>query len=187
MSDLTPALLERSAACELCGAEDGLDAVLVLPTDGEDADRAVLACGTCREAIDEPMASAAHFRCLTGSIWSEVGAVQVLSWRLLQKLRAETWAADALDGAWLEDDRRRWAEDDGLGDVVITKDSNGTVLEEGDSVTLIKDLDVKGANFTAKRGTMVKNIHLTGNADLVEGRVGGSVIVLRTEFLKRQG
>ena len=65
------------------------------------------------------------------------------------------------------------------------KDSNGTLLTEGDSVTLIKDLKVKGSSLTLKRGTMVKNIRLTNSASEVEGRAGGSTMVLKTEFLKK--
>ena len=65
------------------------------------------------------------------------------------------------------------------------KDSNGTLLVEGDSVTLIKDLKVKGSSLTLKRGTMVKNIRLTNSAGEVEGRAGGSTMVLKTEFLKK--
>ena len=64
------------------------------------------------------------------------------------------------------------------------KDSNGTLLAEGDSVTLIKDLKVKGSSLTLKRGTMVKNIRLTNSAGEIEGRAGGSTMVLKTEFLK---
>ena len=66
------------------------------------------------------------------------------------------------------------------------RDSNGTILNEGDSVTLIKDLKVKGTSVTLKRGTLVKNIRLTGdpaeiecNAEKVKG------LVLRTEILKK--
>ncbi|TRC98768.1 alkylphosphonate utilization protein [Mesorhizobium sp. WSM4303] len=66
------------------------------------------------------------------------------------------------------------------------KDSNGTPLSEGDSVTLIKDLKVKGTSVTLKRGTLIKNIHLTGNEDEVEGRAEKvKNLVLRTEFLKK--
>ncbi len=68
----------------------------------------------------------------------------------------------------------------------ITKDSNGNTLHDGDSVTLIKDLKVKGSSETLKRGTMVKNIRLTGNPGEVEcntKQVKG--LVLRTEFLKK--
>jgi protein PhnA len=66
------------------------------------------------------------------------------------------------------------------------RDSNGTVLKEGDNVTLIKDLKVKGTSETLKRGTMIKGIHLTDNEDEVECRhakIKG--LVLRTEFLKK--
>ncbi len=67
-----------------------------------------------------------------------------------------------------------------------TRDSNGTVLGEGDSVTLIKDLKVKGTSVTLKRGTLVKGIHLTDDPTEVECRVEKvKGLVLRTEFLKK--
>ena len=65
------------------------------------------------------------------------------------------------------------------------KDSNGNLLNEGDSVTLIKDLKVKGSSLNLKRGTVVKKIKLTDEADEVDCRINGSSIVLRTEFLKK--
>ncbi|RUX10509.1 MAG: alkylphosphonate utilization protein [Mesorhizobium sp.] len=66
------------------------------------------------------------------------------------------------------------------------KDSNGTPLSDGDSVTLIKDLKVKGTSVTLKRGTLIKNIHLTGSEDEVECRAEKvKNLVLRTEFLKK--
>jgi len=67
-----------------------------------------------------------------------------------------------------------------------TKDSNGTLLAEGDSVTLIKDLKVKGANTTLKRGTMVKGIRLTNDEEEIECNVQGiRGVVLKTCFLKK--
>jgi protein PhnA len=66
------------------------------------------------------------------------------------------------------------------------RDSNGNELKDGDNVTLIKDLKVKGANVTLKRGTMIRGIRLTSNPDEVDCRhekVKG--LVLRTEFLKK--
>jgi protein PhnA len=66
-----------------------------------------------------------------------------------------------------------------------TRDSNGTLLQEGDSVTVIKDLKVKGGTSDLKRGTLVKKIHLTPDPELIECRVDGSTLVLRTEFLKK--
>jgi protein PhnA len=69
---------------------------------------------------------------------------------------------------------------------VETRDSNGTVLGEGDSVTLIKDLKVKGTSVTLKRGTLVKGIHLTDDPAEVECRVEKvKGLVLRAEFLKK--
>lgn len=73
-----------------------------------------------------------------------------------------------------------------MSDDIIIKDSNGTILSNGDSVTLIKDLKVKGTSVTLKRGTLVKNIRVTDNAEEVEcnaDRVRG--LVLKTCFLKK--
>ncbi len=73
-----------------------------------------------------------------------------------------------------------------MTDEIIVKDSNGAKLADGDSVTLIKDLKVKGTSETLKRGALVKNIRLTGNPDEIEcstKQVKG--LVLRTEFLKK--
>jgi protein PhnA len=67
-----------------------------------------------------------------------------------------------------------------------TRDSNGTILADGDSVTLIKDLRVKGTSVTLKRGTLVKGIRLTGDPDEIECRVEKvKGLVLRTEFVKK--
>lgn len=69
--------------------------------------------------------------------------------------------------------------------VTIVKDSNGTELKDGDDVVLIKDLTLRGSSTTFKRGTKVSGIRLTGNAEEVDCRLGGTAIVLRTEFLKK--
>lgn len=66
-----------------------------------------------------------------------------------------------------------------------TKDSNGGVLSEGDSVKVIKDLKVKGASSTIKRGTVVKNIRLTEDSNEIEGRANKMTVVLKTQFLKK--
>ncbi len=65
------------------------------------------------------------------------------------------------------------------------KDSNGTLLSDGDTVTLIKDLKVKGSSMTLKRGTVVKKIKLTDDPEEIDCRVDGSSIVLKTAFLKK--
>jgi len=111
---------------------------------------------------------------------------------MLTRLNAEGWAQDLLDMLYLDDETLTWAQATGEGtsdeDVVKHIDSNGVVLETGDTVTLIKDLDVKGGGFTAKRGTAVRNISLVhDNAAHIEGRVNNQQIVILTEFVKKSG
>lgn len=65
------------------------------------------------------------------------------------------------------------------------RDSNGNLLQDGDSVVLIKDLKVKGTSTTLKRGKVVKNIKLTDNEDEIDCRVDKVNMVLRTEFVKK--
>lgn len=66
------------------------------------------------------------------------------------------------------------------------KDRNGTVLAEGDTVKIIKDLPIKGSSVKIKQGTLVKNIRLTAEEKEIEGRVDKiGIIVLKTEFLQK--
>jgi protein PhnA len=100
---------------------------------------------------------------------------------------ANRWFGDS-------DEARAWLEallgalesesSDASGEVVV-KDSNGTVLLEGDSVSVIKDLKVKGGSSDLKRGTLIKKIHLIGDPENIECRVDGSTLVLKTMFLKK--
>jgi len=78
------------------------------------------------------------------------------------------------------------SHDDDEGEDVVVRDSNGNELKNGDSVTVIKDLPVKGSSVTIKRGTMIKNIRLTNNPEQIEcntDKVKG--LVLKTCFLKK--
>jgi protein PhnA len=70
-------------------------------------------------------------------------------------------------------------------DDMVVKDSNGAVLKDGDSVMLVRDLDVKGSPLNLKRGSTAKNIRLTHKEDEVECRFGKSTIVLKTQYLKK--
>ena len=168
--------------CELCQSTEDLQVIEVPPNPDASADRAILACGVCRAGMSSPK-DEPHWACLRESIWSEVPAVQVASWRILKALPSG-WAQDVLDQVWLDEETSAWAQDvPEKGPVTV--DSNGTVLSDGDNVTLIKDLVVKGANFTAKRGTMVKNIRLSDDPELVEGRVNKTSIYLVASFLKK--
>jgi len=167
-------LLTRAGnACEFCGATNALDAVDVPPA-GE-----ILLCPICRE---DEAADASHWRCLEGAAWSAEPAVQLAVWRKLATI-AEPWATEARDDMVLSDEVQGWTET--LASVEH-RDSNGALLAQGDTVVLIKDLVVKGANFTAKRGTAVRRIALVpDNAGQIEGKVEGQRIVILTEFVKK--
>lgn len=65
------------------------------------------------------------------------------------------------------------------------KDCYGNLLSEGDSVKVIKDLKVRGSSGVIKRGTIVKKIRLTDDEEEIEGKVDGSVMVLKTSFLQK--
>lgn len=79
-----------------------------------------------------------------------------------------------------------WTEEDSAEEANnVPRDSNGTELTDGDAVTVIKDLKVRGSSMVIKRGTKVKSIRLTENPEEVDCKIDGSSIVLRTEFLKK--
>jgi protein PhnA len=189
MSDNLSALIERAGnACELCESTDNLGELALEMAPSTDVDGSVLACGLCAsQAQAGSELDKNHLYCLQGAAWSPTPAVQVLAYRLLTRLTDESWATDLLDQMYLEDDVLTWAKAGVVDadDSEQPKDSNGTVLADGDSVTLIKDLVVKGANFTAKRGTMVKNIRVGDDPTHVEGRVNKMSIMLKCCFLKR--
>ncbi|MEP1932064.1 MAG: PhnA domain-containing protein [Roseibium sp.] len=188
-------LRERaSGVCELCGADKDLALHSVNSDEATSVDYAALTCGTCSSQING-IADLAfdHWRCLNDSAWSQTPAVQVIAWRMLNRLSDEAWARDLLDMLYLDDETLEWAKA-GLAqtssvpndETVVHKDTNGSVLAAGDTVTLIKDLKVKGAGFTAKRGTAVRNISLVhDNANHIEGRVNDQRIVILTEFVKK--
>lgn len=181
-------LQKRSESkCELCSASDDLKIYQVPPVK-EGAEGAAYICNNCLEQIENPDAvNVNHWRCLNDSMWSPVPAVQVIAWRMLNQLRGEGWTQDLLDMLFLDDETAEWAKalepEEGA---LVHKDSNGAILQAGDSVVLIKDLKVKGANFIAKRGTAVRRISLVANnAGHIEGKVEGQQIVILTEFVKK--
>ena len=186
------ALMERAEnKCELCGSTENLSTYDIPPDIDGSVDKSILLCHVCKEQIENPeTVDVNHWRCLNDSMWSQVPAVQVMAWRMLNRLRSEGWPQELLDMLYLDEETLAWAAANGDGvadeDKVVHKDCHGAVLETGDTVTLIKDLDVKGANFTAKRGTAVRGISLVAdNPEHIEGRVNGQRIVILTQFVKK--
>jgi protein PhnA len=184
-------LMERAGGrCELCGASSDLGPYDVTPNAGSSLDTHVLLCKTCQDHVAAPsQVDQKHWYGLNESIWSEHNAVKVLAFRVLKGMGENSWAQDLLGQMYLDDELQSWADaglsrekEEGAMRVV---DSNGTVLHDGDTVILIKDLDVKGGGFTAKRGTTVKNISLTDDPKFIEGRVNGVRIVLVAAYLKK--
>jgi len=165
-------------ACDLCGSEEGLTSYTVEPKE-----ESISICETCAASIEEPTSNEKHWNCLHDSMWSTEPAVQVMAFRLLTKLGAQ----DQLDMLYLEEDVKAWAEE-GLEaeNAEPVRDANGTILVEGDAVSIIKDLVVKGAGFTAKQGTTVKNIRMVpGDPTHIQGKVNGSTIFIISAFLKK--
>jgi len=177
--------------CELCGSTHNLGVYLLPPAKKENLDESIWVCDTCLEQIENPeKVDANHWRCLNESMWSTVPAVQVMVWRMLNRLKAEGWPQDLLDMLYLDEETLAWANATGEGnddsEEVKHKDCNGVELEVGDTVVLIKDLNVKGSSMVAKRGTAVRNISLVyDNPEHIEGKVNGQTIVILTKFVKK--
>jgi len=180
--------------CELCSSPENLN-VYDVPKEtssSANSDECVLVCAICNGQLQNPdTIDVHHWRCLNDSMWNENAAVQVVAWRMLNRLSSEeSWAQDLQDMLYLDDEVLGWARagQSTEADAVKHVDSNGATLATGDNVTLIKDLDVKGANFTAKRGTAVRGISLVAdNAEHIEGRVNGQRIVILTKIVKKSG
>lgn len=117
-------------------------------------------------------------------MWTEDPALQVYAARTLKRLDTD-WSRDLLEQLYLDEETQAWA--DNVAAQTNHKDSNGVALANGDTVVLIKDLNVKGGGFTAKRGTAVHRISLVADNDAhIEGRVEGQRIVILTEFVKKR-
>ena len=96
----------------------------------------------------------------------------------------EDYVYDEASGEWVAAGTAAVAADD---DAVVVRDAVGNILADGDQVTLIKDLTVKGAGQTLKRGTLIKSIRLTGDAQEIDCRYEGiKGLVLRAEFVKKR-
>lgn len=177
--------------CELCAATENLKVFEVQPVSTGGVDGSILACDNCVDQIENlDKTESNHWRCLNDSMWSEFTPVKVIAWRMLKRLQSEGWPQDLLEMLYLEDEELTWAKatDEGLeeSEKVIHRDSNGVILEAGDSVVLIKDLPVKGSSMVAKRGTAVRRISLDNeNEEYIEGKVDGQQIVIITKFVKK--
>ena len=187
---LDKALMQRSGSkCELCAVEENLDTYLMPSGLVGVPDEAIVTCSACKSQIEDPSTlDANHWRCLNDSMWSEVPAVQVLAWRLLNQLKDEGWPQDLIDMMYFDEYTLAWAKAylvnlGGSGHV----DANGVILQTGDTVVLTQTLNVKGSSAAAKRGYAVRNISLVhDNPEQIEGKVEGQQIVILTKYVKKK-
>ncbi|KIN71174.1 alkylphosphonate utilization protein [Sulfitobacter guttiformis] len=163
--------------CPLCTT----DAPLIdTPVTGGPDNASVQICTLCAD----PQTPPDHFRPIASTMWTEDAALQVFAARTLKRLDTD-WSRDLLDQLYLDEETQAWADNEAAQ--TNHRDSNGVPLATGDTVVLIKDLNVKGAGFTAKRGTAVHRITLVPDNDAhIEGRVEGQRIVILTEFVKKR-
>jgi protein PhnA len=189
MSVIERKLKDRSGSvCEISGAEHDLVVYVLPPTNERTVENSVLMAKHLKDQIENPETTdEKDWRGLSESMWSEHLPVQIVSWRMLARLKN----TDLLDMMYLDEEALEWAKATGEGEEedenkLVHKDSNGVTLLDGDSVMLIKDLDVKGATFTAKRGAAVHNIKLVwDDANLIEGRVENQNIYILTQYVKK--
>lgn len=181
-------LIKRSGGkCELSGMTEDLKVYQILPTRKGGINESVLIHATLLDQIENPEKMDLNiWRCLGDSMWSEHLPIQIVSWRMLSRLGN----FELVEQMYFDEEDLAWAKASGEGEMdenkIIHRDSNGVVLETGDSVVLIKDLKVKGSSMVAKQGTAVRNIRLDHeNADYIEGRVDGQTIVIITQYVKK--
>lgn len=104
----------------------------------------------------------------------------------MSEVSDDDYVYDEESGEWISGADAR-AKAAAGGDQVEVRDAVGNVLADGDSVTLIKDLTVKGAGQTLKRGTLIKSIRLTGDAQEIDCKYEGiKGLVLRAEFVRKR-
>lgn len=189
--NLSPALQSRSnACCELCTLSSSILHSYIVPTRVEEShENSVVLCATCFEKVsNQDLNNPNYFHFLTGSIWSEIPSVKVLSYKLLNQFKDTEWAQETVESAYLTEAELAWAnsEQDAQTNAIIHKDAYGTQLENGDTIFLTENLNVKGANFTAVKGTKVSKIRLVpDNAEQIEGKIEGTVIVILTKFVRK--
>jgi protein PhnA len=179
--------LRANEMCEFSGSTERLTPFLVSPNAGNSSDDYVLISEKLKLQLDSSDFQINDWHCLNDTVWSETPAVKVLSYRVLSMLQGETWPSELKDMMYLSEEELTWAKA-GLPDENAIKhiDSNGVMLQNGDSVVLIKDLDVKGSSLVAKRGTSVRNIRLVhDDPNLLEGKVDGQSIYILTQFVKK--
>lgn len=190
---LEDSLLKRAnGRCELCHRAEKLIFYEIPPPSGREESNCIMLCGTCLSQVEKKAElDSDHWKILGETMWSEVPGIQVMAWRMLNRLRSESWAMDNLDMLYLDEPTLSWAKSTGDHEqdakVDLHKDAYGQLLQSGDTVILTKSLDVKGTSLNAKLGTVVRNIRLVeNNTEQIEGKIEGQLIVILSKYVRKQ-
>ncbi|NCU03933.1 MAG: PhnA protein [Chitinophagaceae bacterium] len=185
MNNLNEKLIQRCEnSCELCASEQPVTAYAVSPENHDSIANEVAVCSTCLQQLEKP-SNPLYWQCLAGSIWNTEPAVQALSYRILYGLKDEQWAGEIITGVEPDEAVINWA----LSVYAVAAehtDSNGQKLQNGDTVVLTQQLNVKGASFNAPKGTIVRKIRLVpDNTEQVEGKINDETIVILTKYVRK--
>jgi protein PhnA len=184
-STISSKLQERcQGLCELCSTDNATSAYAVSPKNNDVIENEVALCDQCLSVIEGKEAGN-HWQCLAGSIWNAEPSVLALSYRILYGLKDNEWANELLTSVDFDETVITWAVS-AFQKESVHLDSNGTELQNGDTIILTQGLNVKGANFMAPKGTMVRKIRLVpDNPEQIEGKVNEQTIVILTKFVKK--
>lgn len=178
-------LKERcQSLCELCSAEEAATAYTVSPKNDDNIANQVALCHTCLTALTAGNDNV-HWQCLAGSIYNAEPAVQALTYRILHQHSDEEWAKDIMQSVELDEAVINWALS-AFEKKELHLDAFGNELQSGDTVVLTQVLNVKGTNFMAPKGTVVKRIKLVpDNTEQIEGKINEQTIVILTKFVRK--
>ena len=175
----------------MCKSTINLTVYEVPPHAEQHKEDSLLVCEKCKlQLTKKEELDSKHWSCLNESMWSEVVPVQVVAWRMLNRLREESCVADAIDQMYFDEltlaRAKATSDHENSSKVELHRNCNGNQLHDGDNVVLTKTLDVKGSTLNAKLGTVIKGIKLVpDNFEQIEGKIEGQTIVILTKYLRK--
>jgi len=179
-------LSERAQGmCELCTSETAVHEYTVSPKSDDNIEHQVALCDKCLQELEKQNGDGTYWRFLEGTIWNPEPPIQALSYRILHTYKDQDWAADIINSIEVDENIVQWALS-AFEVEEVHRDSFGNKLENGDTVVLTQALDVKGTNFSAPKGTVVKRIRLVAdNVEQIEGKINDLSIVILTKYVKK--
>lgn len=177
--------------CEVCQKNTPEHIFTIHPDKEVLENNSVYICNDCYQPLSLNQAlESSYWTFIADKIWDENPTIQIIAYRVLNGLKHEAWAQDALDMIYLEEEVAQKAnlfEYSASQVAQKHRDALGQELFDNDSVVLTKSLDVKGSTVNARLGTVIKNIRLDkNNHDYIEGKIDGQSIMILTKYLRKQ-